>query len=292
MIRHLGYACINETLKPRKFRTCRLKTIETKGIEVLKEIVLHNLDLLKDIIEWNHEHDIHFYRVSSDLIPLSTHPVVLEKGFIWQKDPDIKKALLEINKKVLAYKMRISMHPDQYTVLNTLKEDVLVRSIEYLQFHADLLEAIGGQDMILHVGGVYGDKISAKKRFVDQYMLLNDTIKGYLRLENDDKSYTIHDVIEIHQSTGVPIVFDYHHHRCHHEKKITKEDIDIIYSSWQGIPKTHLSTGKAHATDRSHHDYVKLEDLQALDGLFGDKIIDVMVEAKKKDFAVLELKNE
>lgn len=163
MIRHLGYACVNETLKPRKFRTCRLKTIETKGIEVLKEIVLHNLELLNDIIEWNQAHDIKFYRVSSDIIPLSTHPIVLEKGFIWQNDPDIKKALSKIKERVKAYQMRISMHPDQYTVLNTLKKDVLERSIEYLAFHAEFLYAIGGQDMILHVGGVYGDKVSAKK---------------------------------------------------------------------------------------------------------------------------------
>lgn len=289
MLRHLGYACINEHLKPENFKTCRLKSIEAKGIEYLKEIVLHNLNFLEKIIHWNYSNNIFFYRVSSDLIPLATHPYVLAQHFIWQEDEDILEILFRIKAAVEKYQMRISMHPDQYTVLNSLSEDVVKRSIEYLDYHADLLERIGGQDMILHVGGVYGDKSAAIKRFVEQYKLLNQTIKGYLRIENDDKSYTIHDVIEISKETGVPIVFDYHHHRCHQEKALQKEDIKLIMKSWTSTPKVHLSTGKTHVQDRSHHDYVTKEDLDALNTLLSGYEYDVMIEAKKKEMAVMEL---
>ncbi|MBN2794630.1 MAG: UV DNA damage repair endonuclease UvsE [Clostridia bacterium] len=292
MLRYLGYACVNEHLKPEKFKTCRLKSIETKGIEHLKEVVLHNLNFLEKIIRWNYQHQILFYRVSSDLIPLSTHPYVLEKQFFWKEDPDIQKILLRIKTAVKQYHMRISMHPDQYTVLNSFKEDVVRRSVEYLEFHADLLERLGGTDIILHVGGVYGDKEGAKERFIHEYKLLNSTIKGYLRIENDDKSYNIHDVIEISKETGVSVVFDYHHHRCHQDRELTAEDIKYIMTSWADIPKVHLSTGRTHEKDRSHHDYVTKADLDGLNTLLEGYAYDVMIEAKKKEMAVLELRDD
>jgi UV DNA damage endonuclease len=290
MLRHLGYACINETLRPKTFRSCRLKSVREKGISYLQEIIWYNLDFLHEILSWNIAHEILFYRVSSDLLPLVTHPDVIESGYKWDEDSHTLDKLAMIKQLVHEHGIRISMHPDQYTVLNSPKEAVYRNSVIYLDYHATLLALLGGRDMILHIGGVYGDKATGKKRFILRYKLLNDTIKGYLRLENDDKSYTIHDVLEISKATGVSVVLDYHHHRCHHEKPLTDVDIKAIVDSWSGVPKLHLSTGRRHLMDRSHADYIKAEDFHVLDSIMQAYEYDLMLEAKAKERALIRLR--
>lgn len=289
MIRYLGYACINESLKPLSFRSCRLKTIQAKGVSYLKEIILHNLKLVHEILLWNISHDIYFYRISSDIMPLVPHPLILASPWQWKEDREIRECMSAIKQLVIQHGLRLSMHPDQYTVMNSKREDVVTRSKAYLVYHGELLDALGGSDIILHIGGVYGNKTAAKKRFIKNILQLDSGLLGYIRIENDDKSYTIDDLLEIADETGLSVVFDYHHHRCHHVKPLTSETIDRIIGTWQGVPKLHISTGRSHALDRSHHDYVTMTDLEALEVLFWEYQIDIMVEAKKKDLAVLAL---
>jgi len=293
MIRYVGYACINESLKPLRMRTCRLKTIEEKGIGYLKELILHNLHVLQIILEWNEGHQIKFFRVSSDIMPLITHPHVIGYGWDWQKDEEVLALISAIRSFVQDHGHRLSMHPDQYTVLNSLKMEVVERSIVDLKYQSSLLKMLGGQDMIIHVGGVYGDKPAAMERFVGVYKTLPPGIKAFLRLENDDKSYTIHDVIKIYKTTGCPLVFDYHHHRCHQAGPLTQEDIQLIVNSWQkAIPKVHLSSGRDHDEDRRHNDWIKLHDYKGLDRLFQGYEIDIMLECKQKEKALLKLQEE
>jgi UV DNA damage endonuclease len=290
MIRHLGYACINETLKPLSYKSIRLKTIENKGIEVLKEVMLHNLNHLEHVLRWNLEHNIFFYRIGSDVFPLITHHFIRDQ-YTWENDEVILKRLAEIKVIVVENKLRISMHPDQFNVLNSLNEKVVQSTIETLSYHVNLLELIGGKDMILHVGGVYGDKKAAIARFIKNYNELDEKTKSYFRLENDDKSYTIHDVIEISKVCSIPIIFDYHHHRCHQDHELTPMDIRLIYDSWDYIPKFHLSSGRSHSKDRSHADYIDKKDIEAIEALF-DFEFDLMLETKKKDLTILRLRSQ
>lgn len=291
MIRHVGYACVNETLKPQRFRSCRLKSVLEKGTDFLQQIILHNLNLTYNILVWNLEHDITMYRASSDMMPLVTHPDILNKfDWRWYKDEDIQTKLKQINHLVESKHIRLSMHPDQYTVLNSLRPEVVRNSIEYLAYHARLLDGMGGQDMIIHVGGVYGNKAEAMKRFVMNYLGLSDSIKKYIRIENDDKSYSINEVLNISDETGVPVVFDYHHHRCLGLSGIDEAILRRIMSSWEDkVPKMHISSGRSSVVDRSHSDYIEPRDIEAVDVLYKNYTIDVMVEAKKKELAALKM---
>lgn len=294
MINKVGYACINEHFKPETFKSCRLKTIKEKGIKHLRTIILHNLNLTYKILNWNIENNIFMYRATSDLMPLVTHKEILElHDWRWFYDDEILERLTSINEFVMKNQIRLSMHPDQFTVLNSPREKVVKASIDYLEYHEKLLSFMGGSDVIIHVGGVYGEKAESIKRFVKQYHILSEEIKHLLRIENDDKSYTIFDVLEISELTGIKVVFDYHHHRCLNGVKVTNELIQHIENTWLGqIPKMHISSGKTALNDRRHHDYISVEDSRILSDIYSFHSVDVMVEAKKKELAALKLMSD
>ncbi|TDL35278.1 UV DNA damage repair endonuclease UvsE [Jeotgalibacillus sp. S-D1] len=279
-----GYACINLTV-PTKFRTCRLKTVEEKGLEYVKELTLSNFTQTLDAVRWNIQHDILFYRLSSDLVPFATHSV---NDWEWWNDPDVLAITEEIKLLQETYDLRLSAHPGQYNVLNSPNPSVIKNTMNDLDYHAKMLTAVNGQDMILHIGGVYGDKELAIKRFAENYTLLSDDVKSLLRIENDDKSFTLKDVIHVHKLTGAPICFDIHHHNCNHGEDRLEEMLPEVWSSWGSKkPKCHISSGKNHSQDRSHHNLILEDDLLALLSLIGEREADVMFEAKLKEQSVL-----
>jgi UV DNA damage endonuclease len=162
-MRYLGYVCVNESMKPKNYRNLRLNSIKTKGIEYLEEIVLHNVNHLSDVIDWNIENNIHFYRMPSYLVPFATHPLVVDEiGWHFSQISEIMEIFSEIKSKTKKYNLRLSAHPDQFTVLNSPKPDVVRRSIDFLEYHGELMKLVGGNDIVLHLGGVYGNKPEAK----------------------------------------------------------------------------------------------------------------------------------
>nr|AEM62979.1 UvdE [Bhargavaea cecembensis] len=183
----VGYACINTSIKEH-FRTCRVATVEKKGPEILKELTLENLKLTKRIIEWNIEHGIKFYRMTSEMVVLATHPV---NPWDWRNDPDVIQACSEIKMLRDEHGLRLSTHPGQYSVLNSPNPDVVDRTIADLDYHAALSELTGAQDMILHLGGKYGDPEAALGRLVNETRALPEPILKRLRFENDDRTYNL-----------------------------------------------------------------------------------------------------
>jgi len=283
----LGYACINETLKKR-FRTCRLKTFREEGVEKIKELTLLNLDTTLENIKWNIEHDILLYRLTSDLVPFATLP---EMDWEWWEDEDVLRATDEIKNLQKKHELRLTIHPGQYTVLNSPNKAIVDRAKEDLSYHSRILQLVNGTDMILHTGGEYGDKEAAKNRFIAEYKTLDKTIKKTLRLENDDKTFTIKDVLEINDKCGVPICFDIHHHICNMAEMEPKEIVDKVIKTWGDTkPKMHISTGKTSEKDRSHHDYVSEEDFKRLRSWIKGYDVDIMFESKKKEISVLKIK--
>ncbi|AIY06182.1 putative UV damage endonuclease [Planococcus sp. PAMC 21323] len=279
----LGYACMNTELKT-VFKTLRVATAEAEGTDKIKELTLKNLKTTLDVVHWNLEHAIYFYRASSSIVPLSTHPI---NDWIWWEDPDVLAITEEIKAFVEKHNMRISVHPGQYTVINSPKPEVVLKSIEDLEYHDKLIQLLGGTDIILHTGGAYGDKDTAKQRFADVYLELSPSIRQRLRLENDDKTYTIRDVLDVHRLCNVPICFDIHHHNCNNDG----ESIDYaeILKTWEGYgkPKVHISTGKEGFTDLRHHNLVSETDFQELLLLLNGIDVDIMFEAKLKEQSVL-----
>ena len=279
----LGYACMNTELKT-VFRTLRVATAEAEGIEKIKELALKNMQTTLEIIQWNLVHDIFFYRASSSIVPLSTHPI---NDWIWWEDPEFLFLAGQIRDLVETHQMRVSVHPGQYTVLNSPKLEVVEKSIQDLEYHDKLIKLLGGNDIILHTGGAYGDKEQAKRRFAEVYLNLSDSIRQRLRLENDDKTFTVRDVLDVHKLCGVPICFDIHHHNCNNDGKPV--DFAEILATWKGfgIPKIHISTGKEGFTDLRHHDLVSEKDFHELLALLKDIDADIMFEAKLKEQSVL-----
>lgn len=285
----IGYACINMTM-PSKFKTCRLKTVELEGMEKVKELALHNLNETLRVIEWNIAHDLYFYRMSSDLIPFATHPVMT---WDWAEDADVQEVTKKIKQLQQQHNLRLSVHPGQYTLINSPNAKVVRKAILDLRYHAKLLTLTGGTDMILHLGGVYGDKEAAKSRFISAYGKLPADVRSYLRIENDDKLFTIDDVLEICETTGAAACFDIHHHACHHEEGSTvAEAMEKAFHTWipLGIPpKMHISSGKTSKTDRAHHTFIFEDDWRYLIDHLPHSSVDVMVEAKMKEQAALEI---
>lgn len=279
----LGYACMNTELKS-VFRTLRVATAKTEGVEKIKELTMKNMQTTLDIINWNLANDIYFYRASSSIVPLSTHPV---NEWIWWEDTDFLFIAGQIRDIVETHQMRISVHPGQYTVLNSPKPEVVEKSIQDLVYHDKLIALLGGNDIILHTGGAYGDKEKAKQQFADTYVKLPSSVKQRLRLENDDKTFTIRDVLDVHKLCGVPICFDIHHHNCNNDG--TAVDFAEILATWEGFgtPKIHISTGKEGFTDLRHHDLVSEKDFQELLLLLDGTDADIMFEAKLKEKSVM-----
>lgn len=279
----LGYACMNTELKT-VFRTLRLATAEKEGVEKIKELTIQNMETTLEVIRWNLEQGILFYRASSSIVPLSTHPI---NDWRWWEDEDFLAIAGEIRRLVNEHGIRVSVHPGQYTVLNSPKPEVVRKSIEDLEYHDKLIQLLGGTDIILHTGGAYGDKETAKRRFAENYLMLSDGIRQRLRLENDDKTFTVRDVLDVHAMCQVPICFDIHHHNCNTDGEPV--DFSEILATWEGYgrPKIHISTGREGFTDLRHHDLISEEDFAELLKLVEGYEVDIMFEAKLKEQAVL-----
>ena len=194
----LGYACINLSLDATTSRTARLATIEKKGIQFLKDLILKNIDDLKTILLNNAGRGILFYRISSDLIPHITNPK-LSTGFTLDF---ARKKLSEAGAIARKYNMRLTFHPGQFTLLSSENEKVTSNSIRDIVYHADVLVAMGctpgdGSVIILHGGGTYGDKKSAIGRIKSNYYKIPEYARRYIAFENDEKSYSPDDLLPI-----------------------------------------------------------------------------------------------
>jgi UV DNA damage endonuclease len=288
---NIGYACINTTLGSQKPRVTTnrgmiRKTFEEKGISYVSELVLHNVRDLIEIIKWNEKKGIKFYRMSSEMFPWMSE-------YDFTDLPDYRKiSLLLAGAGHLAkkYGQRLTFHPGPFNVLASPSENVVKKTIDDLNKHSQIMDMMGlsktpYNKINIHVGGVYGDKSSALQRWVKNFHLLDEDTKSRLTVENDDKqsAYTVRDLMFVHKETGIPIVFDYHHHTCHPDGMSHQEALEMAISTWPKdiTPIVHVSEPRDEKNFRAHHDYVN----NKIDS-YGHKI-DVMMEAKAKELAVL-----
>lgn len=282
----IGYPCINLSLECRSSRTFRLKNYSH---ERLIETVEGNLNCLEKILEYNKEHEILFFRITSDLIPFGSHPVM---DYDWQDH--FKSRFRSIGKFIKDSKMRITMHPGQYTVLNSKSKKVYRNAIKDLDYHVqvlDLMKLESTAKVQIHVGGVYGDKKKSLSRFIERYHDLEGKIKERFIIENDDKSYTLKDCLEIHESTHIPIVFDILHHECKNQGESLEEAFNLFNETWSakdGLPIVHYSTKHPDKGGCSHANEINLNHFNNFLNQTKDYNFDVMLEIKNKENSVLE----
>ena len=199
----IGYACTPITTNARTNRRILLKDFsKDKFFSITKQ----NLDDLQKILEWNIKNNIYLFRIGSDIIPLGSHEI---NNISWQKG--FKDNLETIGTFINNNNIRVSMHPGQYTVINTPKEDVLYKSIKDIEYHCEFLDSLKvdyKNKIILHIGGVYGDKKLAKENFLKGFKKLSDSSKKRLVIENDERNFSLDDVLDISSKLNIPVIFD------------------------------------------------------------------------------------
>lgn len=266
-------------------------TTEEEKLNKLKKVSYSNILDLKRILEYNVENDIHFYRITSALIPLATHPDVnWDYRKIFQRDFKIIGDYIKENN------MRVDTHPDQFNVINSVDENVVENTKRNLYFHANLFKDMDYPlgKMVLHVGSAAGGKEVALKRFINNFKSFPHDITSKLILENDDKTFTAEETLKLCRELGVPMVLDVHHHRCNNNGHSIEEILPHIIDTWENEllpPKFHFSSPKAGPKDRKHADFIDVNDFIEFMEICKliDKDIDIMLEAKKKDLALFHL---
>jgi UV DNA damage endonuclease len=289
-LRSLGYVGQNLTLGLTTGRTLRLANLANE--ERLAETIAANLAGLEAILAWNVAHDIRLFRIASSLIPFASHP-----HFPLDWRARFAATLERIAAYAAEHDLRLSMHPGQYTVLNAAKPEVVENAVAEIEYSAQVLDALAGGagTITLHVGGAYGDPEAAKERAVHAATRLSERALARLTLEHDDTIFDLDDVLEVAAAVRVPVVFDVHHHRCLHRRASWRDDLPALLeraiASWgDRVPKAHVSTARAPG-DKAHADHVADDDLDlalaVLAAVGGERPIDVMLEAKAKEAAVL-----
>ena len=294
---NLGYACINMTLGGQKpkittNRSMIKKTFIDKGIDYAGELSLLNSRDLCEIVKWNVENGINFFRISSDIFPWASE-YNIEDLPQYQR---IKTVLSSCGNYTRDNSVRLTSHPGPFNVLVSPRERVVQNTITDLTNHGKVFDLLGldrtpYNKINIHCNGVYGDKQSALDRFCKNFELLPESVQTRLTVENDDKAsmYSVKDLMYIHERIGIPIVFDYHHHKFCTGDMTEQEALELAISTWpKGItPVVHYSESKAlHESNQklkpqAHSDYIN-----NLPSTYGNNV-DIMVESKAKELSIL-----
>ena len=299
-MQNLGYACINETLgsqKPRitTNRSMIKRTFNERGVEYASELGLQNCRDLIEIIKWNHKNGINFFRITSGLFPWYSEYKLSDMPHANR----IKTLLAAAGNLATKYGQRITTHPGPFNVLPSPTDRVVQNTINELTDHAEVFDLMGLSQtpynkINIHCNGVYGDKITAMDRFCKNFDRLPLSAQNRLTVENDDKAsmYSVTDLMYIHERIGIPIVFDYHHHKFCTGGLTEEEALKLAVSTWGDIkPVVHYSESKSlHENNdkikpQAHSDYIsEYINTYGLD-------VDIMVEAKKKELTLAQYKN-
>jgi UV DNA damage endonuclease len=260
-------------------------------LEYISSICKNNAQSLLQSLEFCHDHDIKDFRVNSQILPLKTHPHI---GYRMRDLPHYQKIIETfLNCGEFCYKkdLRTTFHPDQFILLSSPSEDVTRKSVEELQYQAEVAEWINADVINIHGGGAYGNKTQALGRLVSRIKTLPRSVRNRLTLENDDRVYTPKDLLPVCVSTGTPLVYDIHHHRCLPDGLSVEKATELAMQTWNREPVFHLSSplnGWKGKTINRHHEYIDPEDFP---DCWLNLDITVEVEAKAKELAVLKLKN-
>jgi UV DNA damage endonuclease len=290
----IGYPCINRTIGCKGNKTFRLKSYSE---EKLIQTVENNLTCIEKMIQYNIEKTLLFFRLSSELIPFASHPICT---FNWQDY--FKKRLKRIGTILINNNIRISMHPDQFIVLNSKNPVIVRRSIAELQYHADILDLMNlplTAKIQLHIGGAYNDKKRSIARFIQRYRNLNDSIKKRLVIENDDKIYGVKECKYVSKKTQIPVLFDYFHHTLLNDNESLTYCFTTCFQTWKiedGIPMVDYSSKYPKIKSGKHAETIDEKDFRQFLEQSKHHNFDIMLEIKDKEKsakkAVRILKND
>jgi len=283
----IGYVAHNLTLDTSASKTVRLKNLTD---ETLRKLTAENLFSLSKILEWNIEHNIFFYRITSNLIPYASHPANTTD---WQNE--FRENFKTIGNFISDNKVIVSMHPGQYTVLSSPVDAVVKRAIAEIEYHntvLDLLNTSSDAKIIIHLGGRYGNKSLAIKRFVKNYKKLSSQTKKRLVIENDDVIYTVNDCLKVYQATGLPVVFDNLHCQINPDNESMLESLKRCLATWDSTPETHYSEQAPNKLEGAHSTSINIKNFLDFYTKTSELNFNIMLEAKDKEQSVLKILKE
>lgn len=296
----MGYCCINVYLRNIGIfcsRTCRLDTINEKGIEYSYELAEKNLMDLAPIFRWNYNNNIYLYRMSSEMFPFATHPDFYET-YDLKRFEVLLKRLGDLARK---YEQTITFHPGQFNQLSSHRSSVVDKAIIDIDFHAKVLDMMGMNSdsvIVIHGGSKQDGKEIALRRLETSYNKLCKSARERLVLENCELVYSIEDLLPLCTKIQVPIVVDIHHHNINPGTRDLGEMILEVLCIWKtrGItPLFHLSESRSGITvshniteRRAHSDFIETLPESLLNVVKTQKL-HLDIEAKMKEQAVLRL---
>ena len=285
--------CCQFLCEPIKFRTttatAMLRLPTPARLARLADLCRSNAEALMAALAFCASHGIGAFRINSQILPVKTHPAA---GYAMDDLPDgtaIMARFRECGQFARTNGLRLSFHPDQFVVLNSPTPQTLARSLAELDYQAEVAEWVGADTINLHGGGAYGDKAAALGALRRNIERLPTPVRSRLTLENDDKVYTPADLLPVCADTGVPLVYDVHHHRCLPDGLSVAEITTRARTTWAGEPLFHISSplaGWGGPKPGRHHDYIDPADFPV--EWLGWPLT-VEVEAKAKELAVARL---
>ena len=284
----IGYACLALGVPNTELKTCLIKNADSKR---LQELITGNLDALDRMVDYNLRNGIRLFRISSEIIPFASSPV---NTVPWAQV--FQGQLQDIGRKIRESGMRISMHPGQYTVLNSPDEKTAANAVKELEYHAALLDGLlsdSSSKIVLHLGGAYGDKHAATKRFIKRYKALNDHVKARLVIENDDRIFNIGDVLETGIANSIPVVFDNLHHQTNPSQDSISEAAWIAEcaKTWapkDGRQKIHYAQPDTEKKPGAHSASIGIDAFLCFYESLGTIRPDIMLEVKDKNISAVK----
>lgn len=284
---HLGYACINSQL-PTSSKTFRLANYSD---EKMLYTSMSNLKALKEILQWNVKHNIKLFRISSGLIPFGSHEI---NYGIWKNE--LKSEFEEIGIYIKNNSLRVSMHPGQYTVLNSPDIQIYHRALKDLQYHCDVLDLLkidNTHKVIIHGGGVYKNRQKSRTELVERIKKLPNNISDRLIIENDEKNYNAEHILEICMETGLPGILDILHHQCFSSfKDLQLKDLIIKFKeTWplSDRQKIHYSNQAQGKFCGAHSNGIDIDQFSKFYLSIKNLDLDIMLETKDKQDSVLKI---
>ncbi len=282
----IGYPCINRSIGCTASRTFRLASYSEAR---LRDTVQENLACLAKILAYNKKHNLLFFRLTSDMVPFASHPVCT---FSWQEY--FSGEFGQIGGFIRKHGFRISMHPDQFVLINTPDPGVLRRSIADLEYQVQVLDLMGLDDSAkvqIHVGGIYGDKPASMERFVKHYSMLDPAIQSRLVIENDERLYTISDCLALHERTGIPVITDSFHHSLLNNGERFTDLLTSVRQTWKaadGIPMADYSSQEPEKRPGAHAEHIVADDFRQFLVSTRPVDFDLMLEIKDKERSAFE----
>jgi UV DNA damage endonuclease len=296
---NVGYCCIclgiNEGMKKKDHitvnRSMIKKTFETKGLSYVSELIIPNLEDTLKVLKYNIKNGIKVYRMSSDSFPWMSH----YKFSDLPNFTKIQRLLTQIGNLVKENNIRVSYHPGPFNILGSEKESVVLKTIDELDKHAELMDLMGLDQTTyypinIHLNVTTPTHQEAAKRFCDNFLRLKPSTKSRLTIENDDKpsQYSVKMLYDlVHSRIGIPIVVDSLHYSCHTDNMSWEDTLKLGLSTWKVRPLCHHSSSKKLHEDEkvilsAHADFL----YETFDSCGFD--IDIELECKQKDLAVVK----